>query len=504
MTKSDKFFTVDIERFKPGELINFDAYIYLHLNKKMIPFLQKGMLLTKERIDKFKKYKIFKTFSDKNDIAAYVEYLHKTNQEIPAKLSLSSFINGVLEENVETMFVPSNSMEIARRKLGKTLPPIQYTRDEDTKKKDQKTVSSKTSVLPKEAISATLLDKTEELPEQPQTIIAKQEDEAEEPVFVIPTKLKSEEERKEIASTLNEISTLKPEERQEVYEAEATYYKEIFENDKIDNKEKARLIQGKAAEMAEEMFVTIVKGKPTEPPPKNQMINHCKNIVSGILKLAHSEEKNNLYETIMKMKDMSDDIYEHSVYVSTFATIFAMGAGITDKRLIAEIGLGGLLHDVGIGRLEDPTMMFKEEKMTYGDKTKYEKHCQHGLDIIKETNSQTSKIVLEIIFKHHEAYDGSGFPNKCKKKDVPDYVGLVSMADKFDMLTNKGLHPIEALHRMHYENNNFIRTSLILYRPPLLNAIMDFFNLEARFNEFMDKKTPADKNALAEKLKTGT
>ncbi len=113
-------------------------------------------------------------------------------------------------------------------------------------------------------------------------------------------------------------------------------------------------------------------------------------------------------------------------YVSLLAKLY----GINNKE-IDDLFYAMAIYDIGLLRIP-------KSKLKKLDKKEYETHPTLGLDTlegIKETN--LIKMAKTITIAHHEAWDGSGFPNKLKEQEIPIYARLVSVVDYFDELTIK-------------------------------------------------------------------
>ena len=88
-----------------------------------------------------------------------------------------------------------------------------------------------------------------------------------------------------------------------------------------------------------------------------------------------------------------------------------------EKKMVNQIEMAGLFHDVGLLGLP-PLMLFKDE--TQMDKTELSLYTQHP--VIAFLSFKTVKNfseISEIILSHHENFDGSGFPSGLKGSQIP-------------------------------------------------------------------------------------
>lgn len=145
-------------------------------------------------------------------------------------------------------------------------------------------------------------------------------------------------------------------------------------------------------------------------------------IISNIL------EEPKVVERIYDIKERSADIYEHSINVCTLATMVSLRLAI-EKQKIHDIGVGCLLHDIGLRYLTIEYTDKNEEQLGKAEKTEYRKHPIYGFSSLQQEN-WLSDVSKNIILYHHERIDGSGFP--LKTKDIPIEAKIVGTCDAFD------------------------------------------------------------------------
>ena len=170
----------------------------------------------------------------------------------------------------------------------------------------------------------------------------------------------------------------------------------------------------------------------------------AEDIVSNILE----EEK--VVEQIFDIRQRSSDLYEHSVSICSMAILTALKLNIS-KEKITEIGVGCLLHDIGL-RYE--TINFNNidiEKLHTSEVAEYKKHPVYGYNALKNEKwlSETS---LKIILFHHERLDGSGYP--IKNRDIPLECRIVNVCDVFDeMICGIGFERTKVYEAIEYLKN---------------------------------------------------
>lgn len=178
----------------------------------------------------------------------------------------------------------------------------------------------------------------------------------------------------------------------------------------------------------------------------------------------HILEEEEVLERIFDIRQRSSDLYEHSISICTLSILTALKLRLSEIQ-IHEIGIGCLLHDIGL-RYE--TIDFCEMDMSNlssVDVAEYRKHPVYGYNALKGENwlGTTSKC---IVLFHHERLDGSGFP--LKAKDIPLECQIVSVCDAFDeMICGIGCKRIKV-----YEAIEFLKA----YKNTMFNAkVVDTF-----------------------------
>lgn len=121
----------------------------------------------------------------------------------------------------------------------------------------------------------------------------------------------------------------------------------------------------------------------------------------------------------------------HSQRVRDYALLLAdrMGADEKERR---DIGLGALLHDVGKIAVADQILL-KKEGLSEIEWQVMRKHPTEGYRIMKRIAFLGE--AAEIVFSHHEHYDGTGYPRGLKGDEIPLGARIFMVADVYDALT---------------------------------------------------------------------
>lgn len=176
----------------------------------------------------------------------------------------------------------------------------------------------------------------------------------------------------------------------------------------------------------------------------SELSSTADNIISTIL------EEDHVVEKIFDIKERSADIYEHSISICSLAILTAMKLNVEISK-IHEIGVGCLLHDIG---LRYTTVDYNNKDMDRQSKQElaaYKKHPIYGYTSLKD-ETWISELSKSIILYHHERMDGSGFPLRIR--EIPFECRIVNVCDAFDaMICGIGCERQKVYGAIEYLNN---------------------------------------------------
>lgn len=145
--------------------------------------------------------------------------------------------------------------------------------------------------------------------------------------------------------------------------------------------------------------------------------------------------QNHMFDIVTSLAGAIDakDEYtkDHSTSVSRYSVALAKALNLPDKD-IERIKLGALLHDIGkIGIPEN--ILRKPTQLTEKEWNIIKQHPVIGAEKILQPN-QSLHDLIPIVKYHHEKWDGSGYPEKLKGKEIPLFARIVAIADAYHAL----------------------------------------------------------------------
>jgi putative two-component system response regulator len=123
----------------------------------------------------------------------------------------------------------------------------------------------------------------------------------------------------------------------------------------------------------------------------------------------------------------------HSERVAQYAREIARRMGKSGQEL-EDIYYIGLLHDIGKIGIPD-AIINKTSSLTQEEKEIIKTHPTIGSDILKDmTEIPYASIGAHW---HHERYDGLGYPDGLKGREIPEYARIIGVADAYDAMASK-------------------------------------------------------------------
>ena len=135
------------------------------------------------------------------------------------------------------------------------------------------------------------------------------------------------------------------------------------------------------------------------------------------------------------LKSADEDRFQHSVDVATIGIIMAKKLRYS-KTKIRDIGIAGILHDIGKTKLP-AEILNKQENLTEEEEKIMRNHAFYGYEIISSNRSIKASIA-DAVLQHHELGDGTGYPQNLKADQISPYAKIITVANIYDgLFTNR-------------------------------------------------------------------
>ena len=223
----------------------------------------------------------------------------------------------------------------------------------------------------------------------------------------------------------------------------------IYIQDGVAEPDEEKIVISKAAEKKIEKLYTEDRSKVTlSDSVRKRVAEGIQFIYSGDTSSAVVDATDNITNDLLAAIDSNDAIaidistlktsdeytFKHSVDVATIAMILAKQQGLSRKQ-IYEIGVSGLLHDVGKtkvpieilnkpGRLDDEEFAIMKQHPVFSYR-------------MVQNNPAFSNEVAYAVLQHHEKINGKGYPMGANEEKITNYAKILSVADIYDALVTE-------------------------------------------------------------------
>ena len=153
---------------------------------------------------------------------------------------------------------------------------------------------------------------------------------------------------------------------------------------------------------------------------------------SLLVSLARANEETLLaLVSALDMREKNTRLHSQRVRDYTLLLADRYGAPEGEKRMI---GLGALLHDVGKIAVSD-NILLKPSALSEDEWEEMRRHPLEGYRLLQRIDFLRDS--AEIVYAHHEHYDGTGYPRRLKGDEIPLGARLFMVADVFDAVTSE-------------------------------------------------------------------
>jgi len=153
------------------------------------------------------------------------------------------------------------------------------------------------------------------------------------------------------------------------------------------------------------------------------------------------EKEARLTDTIIKSLVRGIEIRDsytrgHSERVAYFSRRIAQEMGLPEEE-VRNIYLAGLLHDIGKIGIPD-SILLKPGKLSDKEYEIIKLHPLLSYELLK--NIEPLKGALDGIRYHHERWDGRGYPEGLRGRDIPISARIIAVADSYDAMTSERIY----------------------------------------------------------------
>lgn len=173
----------------------------------------------------------------------------------------------------------------------------------------------------------------------------------------------------------------------------------------------------------------------------------------------------------------------HIWRMAAYAGALARACGWEDEKCRL-LELAAPMHDTGKLAIPD-AILCKPGKLDAQEWAVMKTHTQIGANILAKSDSPVFRIAAEIALRHHEKWDGSGYPDGLAGEAIPESARITAIVDVFDALSMKRPYkepwPLEqVMDNLHQQSGSHFEPRLIEVFDSILPCILQ---IKAKWDE---------------------
>lgn len=177
---------------------------------------------------------------------------------------------------------------------------------------------------------------------------------------------------------------------------------------------------------------------------------------------------NQFLETFAHAIDAKDqNTNGHSQRVAIYSAEIAKRMGMSDEEQ-EQIYYMGMLHDIGKIGIPD-AILKKPGKLTEEEMQIIRNHPTIGGEILKDFTAIQG--ISDGARYHHERYDGNGYNEGLKGKEIPLAARIICVADSYDTMSSKRVY--KELHEENYILSELDRCSGKQFDPAIVPFMIE-------------------------------
>lgn len=181
----------------------------------------------------------------------------------------------------------------------------------------------------------------------------------------------------------------------------------------------------------------------------------------------HRSNKELLELTVTTLEARDPYTSGHSRRVSQYSRMMGQALSLSAREL-ERLTVAALLHDVGKIHEVFAPILAKPGKLTPEERAIMESHPIKGAELVRI--SSHLRDAVEPIRHHHEAWDGSGYPDALAGESIPLFSRMIAIADTIDaMASDRPYRRGLSVAKIHAE---VVRMSGIQFDPAMLSTLL--------------------------------
>jgi putative two-component system response regulator len=204
-------------------------------------------------------------------------------------------------------------------------------------------------------------------------------------------------------------------------------------------------------------------------------------------------------DTIFRLSTIAEyrdsDTSEHVQRVSRTSVLLARQLGLRAEE-VELIKCASPMHDVGKVAIPD-AILLKPGHLSPRERKIMERHTVVGASIFEDPQNPVLATAREVAMRHHERWDGQGYPNRMAGDSIPMAGRIVALADVFDAVVSRRCYKEAcsldvALDILNKDSGKHFDPEVVAAFQAVLGQVLDVYpELKADWSLSEDSPDPA-------------
>ena len=156
------------------------------------------------------------------------------------------------------------------------------------------------------------------------------------------------------------------------------------------------------------------------------------------------------------------------INVGILATKVGVGLGYSGMEL-ERLALAGLVHDIGLFAFPQ-SLVTKAGRLTPEERTLIEQHPEVGYQALGKLGT-THDWLAEVVRQAHERWNGQGYPNKLKGRQIKEFAQIIGVVDVFEALVSP--RPYRRRFLPHEAVRELVAVERTAFRREVIKALVE-------------------------------